>query len=238
MNSNILPGAILALLITALLIGAQSSTAQEESDTAMHMHEHLLRLTDIKTALINGDLDGVREPADWLANHEPLPDLPLIFEPFVLDMRAHAGQIVEAGDLATASAGVSAIARDCASCHMAAGIDLKFGFDEAPPGWSDLQTHMQRHLWAVDRLWEGLIGPSDASWSRGVTMLAEAPLLGTEAAWDEEEAHGDELAIRVHQLGRNAASALTPEARSSVYGNLLGACAECHKQTGGGPGAR
>lgn len=93
---------------------------------------------------------------------------------------------------------------------------------------------MQRHQWAADRLWEGLIGPSDAAWSRGIRMLAEAPLHGTEPSWDTAS-DGDELARRVHELGSEAASALLPHARATVYGEMLGLCADCHTRTGGGP---
>ena len=90
-----------------------------------------------------------------------------------------------AEDIVSAAASVSAIATNCANCHMASEVNLQFGYDQEPSEWQDLETHMQRHQWGVDRLWEGLIAPSDASWSRGIRMLAEAPLEGTETAWDE-----------------------------------------------------
>lgn len=229
---------VLALCLFLAVVAplAQEGDSEDPSATAIHMHEHLVQLTDIKAEIVAGNLAGTREPAAWLADHEPMDDMPLVYEPFVQSMRGNALAILDAGDLESAAVGVSTIARDCAACHTAFGIDLKFGFDQEPPAWSDLESHMQRHQWAVDRLWEGLIGPSDGSWSRGITMLAEAPLKGTEASWDEEATHGDELASRVHMLGREAASALTPEARSGVYGRIVGTCAECHTRTGGGPG--
>ena len=123
----------------------------------------------------------------------------------------------------------------CQNCNFAWKITLELGYDQKPPAWSDMESHMQRHQWAIDRLWEGLIGPSDAAWSRGIRMLAEAPLHGTEATWDEPAAAGDELARRVHELGREAATALLPPARAAVYGEVLGVCADCHTRTGGGP---
>ncbi len=229
------PGSALCLLAAALALAAQENPVEGESVAAIHMQEHLLRITDIKAAIVAGDLKAIRAPALWLAEHEPLPDLPLIYEPFLLSLRRNALRMVDAEDVVTAAAGVSAIARNCAGCHLASNVDLKFGFDQEPPAWSDLQSHMQRHQWAVDRLWEGLIGPSDGAWSRGITMLAEAPLHGTEASWDDEASGGDALAYRVHLLGRQAIAALTPESRSAIYGTLLGVCAECHTRTGGGP---
>ncbi len=237
MTNGIRQATILGLALLCVLPDGDTR-AQDETETMLHMHEHLVRLTDIKAAILIGELDDAREPAEWLADHEPMEDLQLIYEPFVLSMREHALEIVDARDIKSAAQSMAAIATDCASCHIATQTDLKFGFDEEPPAWSDMTSHMQRHQWAVDRLWEGLIGPSDASWARGIRMMAEAPLHGTENTWDEETApDADKLATAVHELGVQAASALTPDARSQIYGSMIGVCAECHSRTGGGPRA-
>lgn len=224
--------AALGLLVLALIGTALS---QEESETIVHMHEHLVRLTDVKTALLIGDLDEARGPARWLVEHEPPASIPPMYQSFVFAMRDHAADVLIAPDVEAAAKGMATIATDCAACHTAMAVNLRFGFDEEPPSWSDLQSHMQRHQWAVDRLWEGLIGPSDASWARGIRMLAEAPLKGTENNWGEAQQEGDALAHRVHDLGVEAAAALTPEARSDVYGEIIATCAACHAETDGGP---
>lgn len=229
-------GLIVCLAVAAPILSAQDADVGEQSDSATHMQEHLVRITMIKSEIIGGDLDGTKRPANWLANHEPLPEASLLYVPFTLSMQEHAREIVVAEDIVSAAASVSAIATDCANCHMASEVNLQFGFDQEPSEWQDLETHMQRHQWAVDRLWEGLIAPSDASWSRGIRMLAEAPLEGTETSWDEAPPERVELAQQVHLLGREAVSAITPEARASVYSKMLGTCAACHARTGGGPG--
>ena len=216
------------------LLWQQDATAQD-SDLAVHMQEHLQRISRIKTAVIRGDLEGLRRPATWLAQHEPAPEASILYVPFILSMRGHASEILEATDIRTAAADVSAIATDCANCHIASGVEIDFGGKTEPASWSDMESHMQRHQWAIDRLWEGLIGPSDVTWSRGIRMLAEAPLHGTEAAWGDAVADGDAMARRVHDLGKEAATALLPHARAAVYGEMLGVCADCHTRTGGGP---
>ena len=228
------PGVVACALAAAIILPVQEPGAQQ-SDAAMHMQEHLEQITRIKTEVIRGNLAGTHRPATWLAQHEPSPEATILYVPFILSMQGHAAEILEATDIRAAAADVSAIATDCANCHVASEVNLEFGFDQEPSAWSDMQSHMQRHQWAVDRLWEGLIGPSDAAWSRGIRMLAEAPLHGTEATWDESAADGDELARRVHELGREAATALLPHARAAVYGEMLGVCADCHTRTGGGP---
>ena len=228
------PVSSLYLVIGSLLLAMPGLQAQQ-TDTALHMQEHLEQITRIKTAIIQGDMDRTRRPATWLAQHEPTPDASMLYVPFVLSMQNHAGEILDAENVTEAAKDVSRIATDCANCHVASQVNIDFGQGDTPPAWGDMQSHMQRHQWAIDRLWEGLIGPSDVSWSRGIRMLAEAPLHGTEATWDEDVSGGDELARKVHQLGREAATALLPYARAEVYGEMLAVCAECHARTGGGP---
>jgi len=236
MNITKLPGAALCVLVVSSILAA-SQTGAEQPATALHMQEHLERITQIKNAVIRSDLAGIRRPATWLAEHEPAPEATILYVPFILSMQGHAAEILAAADIQEAAADVSAIATDCANCHIASEVDVEFGDSDEPPAWSDMESHMQRHQWAIDRLWEGLIGPSDVAWSRGIRMLAEAPLHGTEATWDAPVTDGDELARRVHELGREAATALLPYARATVYSEMLSVCANCHTRTGGGPGA-
>ena len=228
------PVLAVCLVVAAQLLAVPGPQAQE-MDTALHMQEHLEQITRIKTAIVRGDLDRTRRPATWLAQHEPTPEASMLYVPFILSMQDHASEILDAETVSEAAQDLSRVATDCANCHVASEVEVDFGQTGTPPGWADMASHMQRHQWAIDRLWEGLIAPSDASWSRGIRMLAEAPLHGTEATWDEEVHEGDELARKVHQLGREAATALLPYARAEVYGEMLGACAECHLRTGGGP---
>ena len=226
------PGILLGMCFAVLL---HEPGVAQDSNLAVHMQEHMQRITRIRTEVIRGDLDGLRRPATWLAQHEPSPEASILYVPFILSMRGHASDILNARDVRTAAADVSAIATDCANCHIASEVSLDFGNKAEPAAWADMESHMQRHQWAIDRLWEGMIGPSDASWSRGIRMLAEAPLHGTEAAWEESMSDGDELARRVHELGREAATALLPHARAAVFGEMLAVCADCHTRTGGGP---
>ena len=143
---------------------------------------------------------------------------------------------ITASDIEEAAAATAAIAVDCGNCHRATGVEPDFVEAGDPAEWADTASHMQRHQWAADRLWEGLIGPSDGSWSRGIRMLAEEPLLGTVTGWDDADSEeGDYLARQVHELGRDAASALTPDARITVYQKMLATCATCHVNTAGGP---
>ena len=103
--------------------------------------------------------------------------MPSAWAPYVNSMRMQARVAVSATDLDTVAGAVSEMARSCGDCHQASGFAVAFGFDQRPP--ADVQnvtTQMQRHLWAADRMWDGLIGPSDKAWEWGTEMLSEVTL--------------------------------------------------------------
>ena len=235
------------VLILCLVLGqtlphwlsAQEMVSEEESEAAEHMHDHLTYITTIKAFIIMGRLEGVRQPANWLATHETLPSLPSSYEPFVDFMRSSARQVEKSEDLETAATAVSLMAQNCGNCHRASHVDVEFGYDSLPAQWSDSQTHMQRHQWAMDRLWEGLIGPSDAAWTRGTAELSEEPLHAAELSVSVTASEARELesiAREVHELGAAGVGLTSLNDRSQVYGRILGLCADCHTRVGRGPG--
>lgn len=231
----------LALLVATSQFSLAAETgAENESDVATHMHEHLDRISIIKSLIIMGNLDGIREPAIWLADHETMAGLPEHFEPYVDLMREYAREVNNATDLKSAAISVSGMARTCSNCHLVNQVEIEFGYDQEPAEWADTVSHMQRHQWAVDRLWEGLIGPSDTAWSRGTNMLIDVPLqpdaVMNESSNGADAADFDRIARRIHVLAGQGYAARTPAARAELYGELLGLCAECHTKLGHGPG--
>jgi cytochrome c553 len=229
---------ITALTIIATAAGylrAQDIRDQDISDVATHMHEHLARITTIKSFIIMGDLDGVREPSIWLADHDTAEGLPENFEPYVGLMRQYAREVNNAADLRSAAISVSQMAKTCSNCHLVNEVEIEFGYDQLPAEWSDTVSHMQRHQWAADRLWEGLIGPSDTAWNRGADMLVDVPLHPDDVT-NEDSADADTEVLRIHLFAGQATVAETTTERSELYGELLGLCAECHTRLGRGPG--
>jgi len=231
----------LTLIVTmSRLSPAQEVRAENETVVATHMHEHLARITTIKSLIIMGNLDGVREPAIWLADHEAVSGLPEDFEPYVGLMRQYAREVNNALDLKSAAIAVSGMARTCSNCHLVNEVEIEFGYDQMPADWSDSVSHMQRHQWAADRLWDGLIAPSDTAWDRGMNMLVDVPLhpddVTDENSADVDTAALDRIARRIHKLAGLGTIATTPTARSELYGEMLGLCADCHTRLGRGPG--
>ena len=93
---------------------------------------------------------------------------------------------------------------------------------------------MARHLWAMERLWEGLVTPSDAAWAAGSGVLADEPLAGSSFSDDPQlEAELAELAGRIHALGAEAATVVELGPRGQLYGQMLATCAPCHTRVQG-----
>ncbi len=222
---------------TVLFFMAVNAEDENFSPFQQHMHSHLDRVGAIKAAVIAGDLEAVREPAFWLAEHKE-PEVPDTWMPYVDEMRRYAEQAATAQDLVGASAAISEIGRACGDCHLASGFSVAFGFDQRPPGdVENLRTQMQRHLWAADRMWDGLIGPSEKAWKAGTDMLAEVNLTAAQVTEDPaKQPPVADLVTRAKALGEQGSLASSRELRSGLYGEFLSLCATCHSLTGGGPG--
>jgi len=242
-KSTVQAASVLLLAVAFLSVSSVGSQEAEDktiSVIAEHMHGHLDQISAVKAAVIAGKLADVREPATWLATHDEPEGLGGVWLPYVEEMRLYAARAAEAEDLVTAAGAISEIARACGGCHQASGIKVTFGYDERPPqDEQNLRTQMQRHLWAADRMWEGLIGPSDIAWQRGTDLLAEIQLAAADIPGAPE--HQTQIAYlvqRARQVGEQGSQATSVELRSGLYGEFLALCASCHNLTGGGPAGR
>jgi hypothetical protein len=98
---------------------------------------------------------------------------------------------------------------------------------------SSVAADMQRHLWAADRMWEGLVGPSDTAWQAGVVALADAQL-APEAMADDRTLPKEVFALaeQAHEIGAKGGDEKDPAKRAELYGRYLGTCAACHAEIG------
>ncbi|MFQ5566583.1 MAG: hypothetical protein ACE5EU_09495 [Paracoccaceae bacterium] len=235
----------LALLFTLALFAAglvappaRATPDDDLSVVAADMHRQLARISMIKSSIIAGRLEDVRKPASRLSDPDALAGLPADYKPYIADMKAYARQLAEAGDLGSAADSVARMANTCGNCHRRKGVDLEFGFDKIPrQDIEDIVTHMQRHQWAADQLWDGLIGPSNNAWNRGIDMLIDVPLEPSDVTTAHE--HFDEInrvGRRIHELARTGTETGRPDVRSDMYGEILQLCAGCHQLLGHGPG--
>jgi cytochrome c556 len=208
------------------------SLAQQEHESAT-MAEHFGQTLEIQQAVIEGDLETARAAAKWMAEHKDVEEFPAGSEISLEWMNKAAETVVGATDLGGAAAAVAEMGYACGACHshLEEGSTLIMSEPEAEdPG------HMKGHDWAVVRLWEGLVGPSDEAWMAGSSVLAEVPLRPTSlpeahpSAQDAAEltAKISSLEEQVHLLGVKAGQIEDAKKRAHAYGELLATCADCH----------
>ena len=217
------------LLVSTQLVVAACSSAPPP-DLGERMFDHFQRAGQIQTALIVGDLEAARRPAAWLANYDQFDGLDGDAD-WVDRVRSAAGEIESAATIAAAASAVSRMAGACAGCHESAADGPRFRQASDPPAGGTAIDHMMRHLWGMDRMWEGLISGSTETWTTGAAVLAdEQP-----SAVFSSAAGVGEIGDRLHRQATAARSAAAPE-RPSAYADLLGTCAACHERVGVGPG--
>ncbi len=195
-----------------------------------HMAAHFTKGAAMQTAVIHGDLAGLKTEAKWMAEHE-LTSVSEQWRPYMQAMQSAAQHAVDAKDMAGAAHATAEMGDACGACHKALG-GPKLDVSTPPAEGSGAALHMLRHQWAADRMWEGLFGPSDAAWTKGADVLADAPL--TQPALAGEKSIPPEvelLAQKVHGFGEKARKAQGAD-RAALYGDFLATCASCHGKLG------
>ena len=193
-------------------------------------------LGDARKAMLRNDEQGLRSFFTWVAARTDLPDLSartrgLAQDPRAMEGQGEPGDLIELGADALGDVGLA-----CATCHTRVSAKLRFPQGTMPAVGEETRAHMTRHLWAMDRLWEGLIGPSDERWKLGEQALHDHTL-------DAETLHGREAGDSpsdymdwwIHQKGPELASTADQGGRAKLYGQVLTACAACHAGTAGAP---
>jgi len=205
------------------------STAGSQTHRDMLRHDELAEKS--RAAIVAGDLDAFRLGME-IAAVQPLPgELAEHASTFV--ERARAGAKVS--DLDQAAKALGQVGAACADCHAARPKDRypASGFEE---GDAAISERMQRHWWATDALWQGLVTPSDGAWKVGATTLADRSLVRvpgfpkTEAAKTRAEA--------LQAAARTAMAAEGSQARGAAFGQIVGTCADCHTALKQGPVTR
>jgi hypothetical protein len=208
---------------------ANAAPAGETPTVHAHMAEHYAQALAMKQAAIGGDLNAYAKAAAWLAEHELSSSAPEVWRTHAAAMQEAAREARDAADLEAAAVALGRVGLACARCHDELGApELAVG--EPPAAGSGSLPHMLRHQWAADRLWDGLMAPSDASWTKGAEAMADAPLTAAELAPDQSAPHAvTTLAGVVHERASEARTQ-TGAGRARAYGALIAACSDCHAQ--------
>ncbi|MCC6751392.1 MAG: hypothetical protein IT371_27310 [Deltaproteobacteria bacterium] len=196
---------------------------------AEHMRGHFGAATTLRNAVIAGRLDGLAAPSKALADDQmESKKAPEPWQPRLKAMREAAVRAGKAKSVAEAASAVAELGATCGGCHRQTKTEVNFPLGTVPPEGKDRKSHMARHAWAMSRLWEGLVGPSDYAWKTATAVLAEEPLKSHEIPPKSAGKEASVLADEVHKVGRRAGAAKTVEQRAKVYDALVRLCARCH----------
>jgi cytochrome c556 len=242
-----------ALLSMALLVVACGGSSQPAAppapqaqpaaapaaDVGKHMEDHFARVHEIEMAVIRGDLEAVKGPATWLADHQTAAGLPAGSDAYVTDMKRASSAVAAAESVDNAAAATANMVASCGACHAGTKVTPKMPDLVEPTIVPGTASHMLQHQYAVDQLYEGLAAPSSELWMKGAASLKASPLAYADLPKDTKV--GQEIMkfeTRVHELADRAEKATDQGARTAIYGELIGGCANCHGLHGGlwGPG--
>jgi len=195
------------------------------------MREHFKQGEEIRHAVIFGKPNDAVQPALALGSTVDIPNLPKAWLPTMERMRTASNRVQNSSDLAETAAGTADIGLACGSCHQSQG-GPKITVGDAPDVGSTVVSRMARHSWAMERLWEGLYGPSNAAWKAGARVLQEDPFPAE--VLERGGVYGRTAAKDFKSLAGQATAKEAPKERAALYAGLLGTCASCHLATGRG----
>lgn len=224
--------------------GAEGSATPDGFEAVMNEHGALSLVA--RNALIRGDLPVAQQSMRKLAffmEHVPFPEEG---KQYARVTRELATEVREAADLEEACMAFAMLSNACGQCHHALDQGPPMRLDPTPEG-ADLQMHMRRHYWAVERMWEALLSDSTSAFQAAAAILAESPLHGSASPDSERPPGTTRLAYEVHDLA--FAAAIEGKARedeyvpqpdevvegkpttlgqAEIFGRLLSACSQCH----------
>lgn len=231
------------LASVAFAAACQPATAQETPEpkrprradpelmTRFHMYRQLDLSRAVERLIVRGKLAEARALAETMAEApDPADIAPWAAE--AAEVRDRARAIASARTLEEASRRSAELGAACASCHEKAGALV--ALETTPPlplADTTVADRMARHLWAADRLWEGMIAYADVPWRAGLDVLAESdlPFSAFEGA---RQKHARQLRLLADR-GRQRMTTDTLVERAQLYGEILATCVGCHANVPG-----
>lgn len=187
-----------------------------------HFNDALL----IRQAVIAGSPEDAVDPAHVLTHIQDLERLPDGWRVFVERMQGVAGRIQDSTTSSLAAAATADLGVSCGMCHQRHG-GPQASDEPAPAQGTSIERRMRRHVWATERLWEGLIVPSNDAWAAGAQALSADPF--PSEVLNDGGVYARSAAGDFARLAANAATKKTPEQRAALYAELLVTCGTCHR---------
>jgi hypothetical protein len=189
-----------------------------------HMRRQLDVLRKVERLLVAGKLEDAKARAVALIQVAP--------DPGMTRWQREVDDVTEAARALAAAPSIDEACREarlgeaCASCHLQTQVPPRFAVPAMPPADEPTRTaRMARHQWAADRLWEGLVGPSDHRWHVGLDVLVKTPLPFPRLT------DTPQIASQLQTFAQSAIAHLATDSledRAHRYGEMLVMCAACH----------
>ena len=207
-----------------------AAPAQPSAETAARMDSHFGKVRELEDAVIRGDLESAKAAAQWIAEHQETTGLPAGTERYVAATKNAAGAVAASVSLGTAGVATAFAVAACGECHAAANVTPRMPEVTAPVTLPPAVAHMLAHKYAMDLMYRGMAGPSDALWKQGAEALKGSALTDKELAKTPKEIAAAEA--RVHELAGRATRAADAGSKIAIYGELISSCANCHAEHG------
>lgn len=218
-----------AVSVSSCPRGATESPDLSAQNLEWTMLEHFDHVAAIRDAVVVGELETVAERAEVLVAETRPDQYPSVWRPHVETLLHEARTVATSATVASAASGAARLANACGACHVATEAEVEFGDVQLPPEDETVQAAMARHRWAVERLWEGIIGPSDYAWDQGAMVFVGTPGCGELFENSLDKPGRRQLCETVDRLGRRAHGLTDRAARVAVYGDFLATCSGCHE---------
>jgi cytochrome c553 len=173
----------------------------------------------LRSAVVAGNPSAAAAEAKNLSEEHWTPHLAPAWKANMDAMYEAAEGYTRATNVRGAALAVGNLGLACAGCHQT------LGGPKDPPSDPVPAAGMAAHAWAVERLWFGLMAPSEGAWLQGARLLAKAAIVRS----DVPEIDGE--AKRLQELGARAEGASGTQ-RAVAFGELLNTCAACHRRVG------
>ena len=210
---------------------AQRDVTPPERPSNCPMISFVPHVTAARDAILKNDVSLIQVEMGWMTASGTLP---ATLTPPVMSSATAAASPDEAEAPRAAALFLGELGVVCGDCHTGHGPAL--AQIEAPSSATGVLPHMHRHMWAADRMWEGLIGPSEPRWNQGVALLSGLDLDPAQfSGRDEQDSPAGYLTPWIRRIGLESLRTGDPETRGRLYGDLLATCAECHAGTLGAP---
>lgn len=210
---------------TAVAAPPKRDLVTKVQEALERMHTRFEASRRLEQAIAFGDLERAHVEARTIADLAE-PEMLKEWQPYVENTRAAARQIMETKDLVAAAKLTASLGRTCAKCHEIGLVVLPK--DPPPAAGTKLLSQMSSHQWAIRRMWEGLVAPSQERWLDGARKLADAPLtIVAQGDVPPDLAISDDVS-RLRLYAKRAMIAKAPDERVELYGDLLATCVRCH----------